>query len=70
MKYYNYGKISRPTLNRQYPSATTGLDRPSTFYDRTLAKEFQKYFQFEYPDVETEETEQENNPILKKKRIR
>ena len=70
MQYYNDGKIFIPTLNRQYPPATTGLDRPSSFYDRTLVKEFQKNFQFEYPNIENEEIEQEKNSILKKKRTR
>lgn len=56
--------------NIQHPTATTGLDRKSTFYDRILAKEFKEYFQFEYPDEKTKETKQENNLVLKKKRIK
>ena len=70
MKHYNYGKIIIPNVNRQHPTAKTGLDRKSTFYDRILAKEFKKNFQFEYPEEENEELQQENNLVLRKKRIK
>ena len=69
MEYQNKKNI-RPIVNRQHPTATTGLDRKSTFYDRILAKEFKKIFQFEYPEEENEELQQENNLVLRKKRIK
>lgn len=53
----------------QHRPATTGLDRPSTFYDRTLAMELKEHFKF-IPNVDTEETKQENNLVLKKRRIK
>ena len=69
MEYQNKKNL-RPTVNRQHPTATTGLDRKSTFYDRILAKEFKEYFQFEYPDEKTKEIKQEKSLSLEKKRIK
>ena len=56
--------------NIQHPTATTGLDRKSTFYDRILAKEFKEHFQFVYPDIENDEIKQDDNLVLRKKRIK
>ena len=33
--------------NIKHPTATTGLDRPSSFYDKTLAEGFKEYYSFD-----------------------
>ena len=41
--------------NINHPPATTGLDRPSSFYNKTLAEGFKENFKFAYPSSKEEQ---------------
>lgn len=51
--------------NINHPTATTGLDRPSSFYNKTLSDGFKKHFKFDHP---SEINEVAKKHVLVKKR--